>query len=162
MDRPILNINIDFENYFKNDVPSIIDNISGNEQAKWGLMTVHHMLEHIALVLTFPLGRLNIPLFTPEDKLEKNKAFLMSAYGMMQGFKFPLLPTDKAPDLSTQNIEEAKQLVKETITAFLEKINEATFVTSQHPIFGQLNKQEWLLFQYKHFTHHFTQFGLID
>jgi oxepin-CoA hydrolase/3-oxo-5,6-dehydrosuberyl-CoA semialdehyde dehydrogenase len=161
MERPILNINIDLEAYFKHDVLNIINHISGNEQANWGLMTPHHVLEHLALVLTFPLEKIKIQLITPEDKLEKNRQFLLSEYGMMQGFKFPLLPKDKAPELMTKNIEEAKIILKETIQAFLEKINDPNFKTALHPIFGQLNKNEWLIFQFKHFTHHFMQLGLV-
>ncbi|QQR97852.1 MAG: DUF1569 domain-containing protein [Sphingobacteriales bacterium] len=160
MDRPILNIPTDIEQYFATDVFDKIDAINGNEQANWGLMTSHHMLEHLALVLTFPLGRINLPLFTPEEKLEKNREFLHSNYGMMQGFKFPLLPKDKVPELSTKNIAEAKLLLKETIEAFLSKINEEDFDTALHPIFGQINKGEWLIFQYKHFAHHFSQFSI--
>ncbi|MFY8020551.1 MAG: DUF1569 domain-containing protein, partial [Bacteroidia bacterium] len=42
---------------------------------------------------------------------------------------------------------------------FWEKHPESIF---NHPVFGPLNKQEWMKFQSKHFTHHFTQFGIFE
>ncbi|MBK8353022.1 MAG: DUF1569 domain-containing protein [Saprospirales bacterium] len=51
--------------------------------------------------------------------------------------------------------------MKETIQQFLKIINEPTFKTKLHPVFGEIDKQQWLTFQYKHFSHHFMQFGLL-
>jgi len=33
--------------------------------------------------------------------------------------------------------------------------------TTLHPVFGELNFEEWILLHYKHVTHHLKQFGLI-
>ena len=33
--------------------------------------------------------------------------------------------------------------------------------TSLHPVFGELNFEEWVLLHYKHVTHHLRQFGLL-
>ena len=162
MARPILNINQDFEIYFETKVPAILQTISGNEQAKWGIMTSHHMLEHLAMILEIPLGKIAITLITPEEDLPKVRAFLFSEYGLTQNFKFPLLPKDDVLPLKTPNIETAKIALQNTIQQFLESINEADFTMMLHPFFGKLNREEWLLFQFKHFSHHFMQFGLIQ
>jgi len=33
--------------------------------------------------------------------------------------------------------------------------------TALHPYYGNLNYEQWLLLHSKHFTHHFSQFGLM-
>lgn len=160
MERPQLNFPDNLENYFTSDLLTTIDAVTGNEERKWGIMTVHHMLEHLAFVLTMPLGKLDIKLFTKEEDLPKYQAFLQSNFGLQQNFKFPLLPIDANPPLLTQTLQEAKAVLKDSITAFTNKINEPNFRTALHPFFGYLDKQNWLRFQYKHVMHHFMQFGI--
>ena len=159
-ERPILDIPEDIEAYFREEVIATIYNISGTEEALWGYMTIHHALEHLVMPINFTLGILPMSIFTPADELERNRTFLFSEYGLMRNFKFPLLPTDAPPPLMTKSLEEAKSLLVGKIEDFLNKINEPHFSDAIHPIFGVLDKAGWLQFQYKHFAHHFSQFGL--
>ncbi len=53
MEKTILQIPQDLTAYFRLEVPAILDRIMGEEQALWGIMTPHHMLEHLELVLQF-------------------------------------------------------------------------------------------------------------
>lgn len=161
-ERPILQIPENIEEYFSSDVKITIQNITGQEKALWGYMTVHHALEHLVMPLNFVLGIFPMQIFTPEEKLERNREFLFSNYGMMLNFKFPLLPKDSAPPLMTKTLDEAKSLLLGKIDDFLIKINNPEFTTAIHPIFGVLDKQGWLQFQYKHFMHHFSQFGIVS
>lgn len=160
-ERTILDISIDFEHFFQVKIPAIITSIKGNEIAKWGLMNVHQMLEHLLFPLNFAIATTPIILITPEEKLPRQREFLMSVYGMPQNFKTPFLPADKTVPYIHENMEDAKTELKNTIQEFLKIINDKDFTTKLHPVFGQLDKHQWLLFQYKHFMHHFSQFGLI-
>jgi oxepin-CoA hydrolase/3-oxo-5,6-dehydrosuberyl-CoA semialdehyde dehydrogenase len=160
-DRAVLDLTIDLEDFFQTKIPKIIDNVKGDEPANWGLMNVHQMLEHLLFPLNFAITEAPIILVTPEEKLPRQREFLESEYGMPKNFKTPFLPVDKTVPLIKTNLEESKQLLKDTILQFLSIINTAEFKTKLHPVFGQLDKQQWLTFQYKHFSHHFMQFGLL-
>ena len=160
-DRVILDIGIDLEDFFIFKVPEIIDSIQGDEEAKWGLMNVHLMLEHLIFPLNFLLDAEEVPMITSEEKIPRYREFLLSEYGMMKNFKFPLLPKDDTVIQVSEKLSDAKENLKTTLARFLNKINAPDFTIHRHPIYGNLNKQEWLLFQYKHFSHHFLQFGLI-
>ena len=160
-DRTILNMQIDLEDFLQKKVPVIIDNVKGDERAKWGLMNVHHMLEHLLFPLNFAITENPIILVTPVEKLSRQRDFLISEYGMPENFKTPFLPVDKMVPLIKNELNESKEMLKHTIQEFLKTINTPDFSVKLHPVFGQLNKQEWLIFQYKHFSHHFMQFGLL-
>ncbi|HRH58213.1 MAG TPA: DUF1569 domain-containing protein [Chitinophagales bacterium] len=160
-DRAVLDFSIDLEYFFQTKVPQIIDNVKGDEPANWGLMNVHQMLEHLLFPLNFAITEAPIILVTPEEKLPRQREFLVSEYGMPKNFKTPFLPVDKTVPLIKQDLQESKVMLKETIVQFLKVINTPDFTTKLHPVFGQLDKQQWLTFQYKHFAHHFAQFGLL-
>jgi hydroxymethylglutaryl-CoA reductase len=161
-DRTALDMLIDLEDFFQTKIPAMIDAVKGDEPANWGLMNVHQMLEHLLFPLNFAITENPIILVTPEEKLPRQREFLVSKYGMPKNFKTPFLPADKTVPLIKQDVQESKQLLKETINEFLSVINKQDFTTKLHPVFGQLDKQGWLRFQYKHFSHHFMQFGLLS
>ena len=48
----------------------------------------------------------------------------------------------------------------ETLNEFLIYYKENPVAEHPHPLFHNLNKEMWELFQQKHFTHHFDQFNL--
>lgn len=160
-DRAILDMHINLEDFFSIRISQVIDTVKGDEVAQWGLMNVQQMLEHLLFPLNFAITVNPIILVTPEDKLERQREFLVSEFGMPKNFKTPFLPKDKTVPLIKQDLQESKQLLKETIVQFLNVINATDFTTKLHPVFGQLDKQGWLTFQYKHFSHHFMQFGLL-
>jgi oxepin-CoA hydrolase/3-oxo-5,6-dehydrosuberyl-CoA semialdehyde dehydrogenase len=160
-DRPVLDMNVDLEAFFKICVPSILNNIRGNEQPQWGIMTVQHMLEHLVVPLNFAIGTFRVPVFMPEEKIPRQRDFLFSVYGLPKNFKAPFLPADRNPPLMTASLEDAKQFLSDTIQRFFDCISSDQFTTETHPVFGPLNSREWLIFQYKHFNHHFMQFGLL-
>mgnify|MGYP003829415737 FL=1 len=160
-DRAILDMHINLEDFFSTRIPQVIDTVNGDEVAQWGLMNVQQMLEHLLFPLNFAITVNPIILVTPEEKLERQREFLVSEFGMPKNFKTPFLPKDKTVPLIKQDLQESKKLLKETIVQFLNVINASDFTTKLHPVFGQLDKQGWLTFQYKHFSHHFMQFGLL-
>ena len=135
-DRTIIDMSIDLEVFFQVTIPKIIDT-------------------------GFPEWLIESILVTPVEKLPRQREFLMSEFGMPKNFKTPFLPVDKTVPLIKKELQDSKNLLKETIQQFLKIINEPTFKTKLHPVFGEIDKQQWLTFQYKHFSHHFMQFGLL-
>src|SRR5665647_1064979 len=114
-DRAILNMEIDLGDFFREKIPPIIDSIKGKEQPAWGMMTVHHMLEHLVLPLNFAIGTFKVPVFTPAEKLPRQREFLYSVFGLPKNFQAPFLPAGQNPPLMTADIEEAKVFLKQTI-----------------------------------------------
>ena len=159
--RPILDMNVSMEDFLSVHVPNIIKKIIGNEKAQWGIMNVHEMVEHLIFPLNFVSMAPEMVIITPLDKIENQYLFLKSEFGMPKNFKFYLLPEDRTLPIIYPDLNEAKQKLNEAIEKFLNTINSPQFTKKTHPIFGKLNREEWLIFQYKHFTHHFTQFGLL-
>jgi oxepin-CoA hydrolase/3-oxo-5,6-dehydrosuberyl-CoA semialdehyde dehydrogenase len=159
--RPALDMNVSMEDFLSVHVPNIIKKIIGNEKAQWGIMNVHEMVEHLIFPLNFVSMNPEMVIITPLDKIENQHLFLKSEFGMPKNFKFYLLPEDRTLPIIYPDLNEAKQKLNEAIEKFLNTINSPQFTKKTHPIFGKLNREEWLIFQYKHFTHHFTQFGLL-
>lgn len=160
-DRPVLDMNIDYEAFFRVKVLTIVHSVKGDESPLWGLMTAHHMLEHLVFPLNFALNVLIPPVITPVERLPKLIAFLESEFGLVKNFQAPFLPVDELPPLMTKSLEEAKQILLERVHLFITEVTKAEYVQGTHPVFGKLDNQHWLMFQYKHFHHHFTQFGLV-
>ena len=126
---------------------------------KWGKMNAQQMVEHVAGFFRISTSKLHFPLVTPEEHLPKYKEFLRSEKEFRENTKAPVLPEEPLPvhfdglDLAIDHLEKE---VKDFIAIF-EK--DPAFI-SQHPVFGDLNYEEWILLHYKHVMHHLKQFGL--
>ena len=130
--------------------------------ALWGSMTAQHMLEHMLLPLQIGRGVLSVEVITPSEKVEKTKLlFLMSEAPLKRGFPAPFLK-DGLQDLNYKNLDEAVEALQNEINSFVDFWENNPDSVFNHPVFGPLNKQEWMKFQSKHFTHHFTQFGIFE
>lgn len=158
---PILDISLDKTEFLKTEAVNLLLRLKADKKPLWGMMTAHHMVEHLCYIIENSVGKRQLKTLTPEEKLPKFKTFLMSEYGFTQNFKFPLLPENELVPLRTEDISEAIELYSALIDEMDELINRANFTTTPHPIYGPLNKEETLMFHYKHLQHHLSQFGLV-
>ena len=138
-----------------------LENLKSGTQPQWGKMTAQHMVEHLITAVQMSNGQLHFDCFNPPEKLPALKRFLMSERPLPHNFVNPVIGPDIL-QLQYPDIEEAKKILKSEINdyhSFFELNAEAkpTNVT-----FGELNKDEWDQFHKKHFTHHLTQFNLLD
>lgn len=135
--------------------------LSAETPAIWGKMSAQHMLEHLILPLQIAMGKLEAPLVTPPEKVEKVKRLmLLGETPLRKDFVAPFLGDGLQP-LQYDNIILAKEALLQEVEHFIIYAEAEPQLLHTHPIFGLLNKTEWFLFQDKHFTHHFTQFGLL-
>jgi hypothetical protein len=140
---------------------SLIERLQEDVACLWGTMTPHHMLEHLILPLQFSRGVFDVPLVTPLDKVEKVKRImLMSDAPLKKDFPAPFIGPGLQP-FKFASFGLAQTELKREISMFLEFMDENPNAIFTHPIFGDLNREEWYMFHRKHFTHHFSQFGLI-
>ncbi|MCG9881157.1 MAG: DUF1569 domain-containing protein [Bacteroidia bacterium] len=139
----------------------LIDALKHDDVALWGTMSAQHMLEHLILPLQFSRGMFEVPLVTPAEKVEKLKRImLLSDAPLKKDFAAPFI-SPGLQELKFASFELAQTEVKKEIELFLDYMNEHPEAVFTHPIFGELNREEWYLFHRKHFTHHLAQFGLL-
>jgi oxepin-CoA hydrolase/3-oxo-5,6-dehydrosuberyl-CoA semialdehyde dehydrogenase len=125
----------------------------------WGKMTPQHMVEHITNAFRMSVRKINTSVLTPEDKLPLMRKILLSSRPLPKNYKNPILP-EYPLELEYQNIYFAKQYLHEAMIEFYEFFENSASETPIHPIFGELNFNEWEIFHTKHLQHHFAQFGL--
>lgn len=143
-----------------NTIWELLSRLEPNTPAHWGTMTAQHMVEHLILPLQIGRGVFKVEVVTPEAKVGRVKQLmLLGEAPLKKGFAAPFLPEGLLP-LQFENLTLAIEALKKETEAFLLFLETYSDSSSTHPVFGPLNKEEWLLFQSKHFTHHFSQFGL--
>jgi len=139
----------------------MLERLDANAVPLFGKMTAQHMVEHICGGVLFSNGKLPQKLYYPPEKAMVIKNIVIhSDAAFPQGFKAPMLGDDLPrlvfPDLQTAISRLSIQLDK--FHEYFEMNQEAKPI---HPVMGELDYKEWIIFHNKHFTHHFKQFGLI-
>jgi oxepin-CoA hydrolase/3-oxo-5,6-dehydrosuberyl-CoA semialdehyde dehydrogenase len=128
--------------------------------AQWGRMTPQHMIEHLIIVLKISNGKLRLKQAVSDEEVQLRRKFLMSDMMFEKNIKNPLLG-DELPKLRNASLDEARDKFLEEIDDFYNFFKENPDSKPAHPLFGELYKSEWERFHLKHFTHHFSQFGLL-
>jgi hypothetical protein len=146
--------------FIKNDFIPKIKTLTQEAVGKWGKMNAQQMVEHVSGFFKVSTKQLYFPLVTPEEQLPKFKAFLLSDKEFRENTKAPVLPEEPLPVVYS-SLEDSIVELEKQINLFVEKFTSGEIVSSQHPVFGDLNFEEWVLLHYKHATHHARQFGLM-
>ena len=146
-------------NFLTNDLVQLLRNLSPETQMKWGKMNAQQMVEHISGFFRVSTNKLHFPLVTPPEHLPKFKEFLRSDKEFRENTKAPVLPEEPLPVQFANYLDAVKDLEKE-IRDFVNQFENDPHLTTQHPVFGDLNFEEWILLHYKHVMHHLKQFGL--
>src|ERR1043166_1535937 len=143
------------------DLDLYLPKLKADTAPLWGKMSAQHMLEHLAWPLRIAAGETIVPVFTPAEKVQKAKElFLMSDTPFKKFIRIPLL-AEEPMSLEFSNMQEARTNLESWIKKFVLHFEETPAAVHAHPVFGPLNYDEWIFFQGKHFTHHFSQFGLV-
>ena len=137
----------------------ILENLDEKKSASWGKMTPQRMIEHLSDCIYMSCGIGNHELLIPEEKIKGMQAFLYSEKEMPQNILVPFAK-ENTP-LRNTDIELAIDEFTMAWVDFEEMYSEDPQKTALHPYYGNLNYEQWLLLHSKHFTHHFTQFGLM-
>ena len=141
------------------DFIPLLNALQADAAGKWGKMNGQQMVEHVAGFFKVSTGKIKFPLVTPVEHLPKYKEFLNSDKEFRENTKAPVLPEDPLPVRFATMTESTNELEKE-IKEFVDLFSNNDRVKTMHPVFGELNFDEWVLLHYKHVTHHLRQFGL--
>lgn len=149
--------------FLKNEFIPIIRNVDTSVGAQWGKMNFQQMAEHVAAFFKVSTHKLKFDLVSPPEHLPKLKEFLMSDKQFRENTKAPtsIIGEEPFPVYYATPQEAVAKLEKEVnhFFHFYETNPEATAI---HPVFGELNFEEWVRLHYKHVTHHLRQFGLMS
>lgn len=158
-DYVLLPMDTDRERFIRVEVPAFLRGLSPDARPLWGIMSPRHMVEHLIYITGNLVGDRPVEVFTPAEKLPRYLEFLRSPYGFMRNFKFPLLPREETMPLVFGSLEEAVDGLDTIQDRFFDLVKSPLFTTLTHPIYGELNRGDAVLFQFKHVAHHLMQFG---
>jgi len=149
-------------NFITKECVLLFKNLSGDKMGNWGKMNAQQTVEHLAAFFNVSAGKIKFDLVTPVEHLPKYKEFLLSDKEFRENTKAPAsVIGEEALPLRYANMDEALEKLAGSITAFENYFKDDPLKTSLHPVFGELNFEEWVLLHYKHVTHHLRQFGVL-
>ena len=139
---------------------SPLNSLAETASPHWGIMTSQHMVEHLCQAVQLSNGVLeNKDCMNPEEKLPVLKRVLMSARPLPKNFVNTVIGEGLKP-LKYKSLIAAIEQLKKELKDFDDYFTKNKDAKPINPTFGPLNKEEWIQFHKKHFTHHFEQFGL--
>ncbi len=138
-----------------------IEPLAPDTQPVWGEMTPQHMVEHLIMIVRVSNGKIEGKAAYDGRRQKVMKRFLQSDKPMPRQFTNPLIGPDLKP-LMFKDLATAKRELAGELYDFSNYFDENPNARPVNPTFGPLNREEWIRFHHKHFTHHLKQFGLLD
>ena len=142
--------------------PKLIKEVAHDTTSKWGKMNLQQMIEHTTDFFKVSTGKIQLPLVTPVEHLPKYRDFLFSDKEFKENTKAPanVLPEEPLP-IRNESMAIAISKLEKQINDFVVYFTKNEGTKTTHPVFGELNFEEWVLLHYKHVFHHAKQFGLV-
>lgn len=136
--------------------------LPGDALGKWGKMNGQQMTEHVAAFFYVSTEKVKFDLVTPLEHLPKYREFLYSDKEFRENTKAPgSVIGEEALPLKHATMQEAVENLEKSIAYFENYFKDDKEKKTLHPVFGELNYEEWVLLHYKHVTHHLKQFELL-
>ena len=149
-------------NFVMKEYLPLLKNLQTETTGNWGKMNAQQMVEHVATFFNVSAGNIKFELVTPVEYLPKYREFLFSDKEFRENTKAPTnVIGEEALPLRFASMDEALENLTKSITAFENYFKEDAEKITLHPVFGELNFEEWVLLHYKHVMHHARQFGLM-
>ncbi len=145
--------------FLLNEFPRRLLNLDPSTRGNWGKLNGQQMVEHFTEYVGIASGRVVHPRFTPDDQLERMKAFLKSDKPFRENTPNPLLPAEP-PVPVHRNMHEAVNALKSELDYFVSYFKANSTATTSNPFFGELDFEENVHLLYKHALHHLRQFSL--
>ena len=147
-----------YKEFLTKELPTQLKNLEGEQAPDFGIMTAHHMVEHLIYVTKSSPKKIG----EPEKELNKSQRFFRRFVDA--GAPFEYRPKDGATlnDLRTASIAEAVQILERATERFYTLFESTPDHKSYNPMMGEFNLAELELFLYQHGRWHLHQFGLIE
>jgi DinB superfamily len=148
--------------FLRNEYISIIRNADAAATPNWGKMNFQQMTEHVTAFFKVSTQKLIFNLVSPAEHLPKLKEFLMSDKQFRENTKAPVSIIGEEPfPVYHATPEAAIAALEKEVGHFFHYYETNTGATAVHPVFGELNFEEWVRLHFKHVTHHLRQFSLL-
>jgi len=140
----------------------LLQPLSADAPGKWGKMNAQQMVEHVSGFFKVSTEKFKFPVLTPVEHLPKYKEFLLSDKEFRENTKAPAGVVPDEPRSATKaSMAEALEELQQEIDHFIEYFKDHPGAKTAHPVFGELDFNEWVLLHYKHVVHHAKQFGVL-
>ena len=139
---------------------SLVESIQGDLKPAWGSMTLDEMLKHLTSGLELSASYHKAKIVVPDDKLLAFRKFLMTDKLFMKGAPIPAEYKSFSQPNGTE-LDQLKNIFLDKFSAFKKETEQNSDFWSIHPSFGKMDSEYTRQLQWKHITHHFTQFGII-
>jgi hypothetical protein len=132
-----------------------IDAVGEASQRKWGTMSAHQMLVHVADLAEGAVGRISFPV-----RRRGKPSKLIKWYGLYvpvrwpHGLKVGLRPAELVLDPHAFAVDRTR-----AAAACRELGDPAAVTLPTHPLFGSMSRNDWHRWGYLHADHHLRQFG---
>jgi murein L,D-transpeptidase YafK len=143
--------------------PTLIKQANADTTAKWGKMNFQQMVEHVDDFFKVSSNKIILPFVSSPEHLIKLKEFLMSDKAFRENTKAPaqIVPEEPLP-VRNADLQIAISKLEKQIEDFVAYFEANKNAVTTHPVFGELNFEEWILLHYKHVLHHSKQFSLVE
>ena len=139
-----------------------LNNLPGDAKGKWGKMNGQQMVEHVAGFFMVSSGKYKFLLVTPIEHLPKYREFILSDKTFRENTKAPIHVVPEEPrSVQKSSMQDALSALQNEINDFVGYFKNNPGARTTHPVFGDLDYEEWVLLHHKHVTHHLRQFGLM-
>ena len=140
-------------------IEKALKNLREDSKAKWGKLTAQGMVEHMIDAYDYAMGKESREISTPEKYLEAYTESIYNHTPFPEGTSAPYGNWEGT--FKYDSLEAAKSALIEKHSEYLLFRKENPDLITTHHVFGNLNRYEWDLVARKHYTHHFSQFGLV-
>jgi len=147
-----------YKDFLSKELPEKLRTLPSNQAPNFGLMTAHHMIEHLILTTKSMLKRRG----EPEAELNKSQSFFRKFMEAGCPFEYRPKEGETLKELRTESIEAAIKILEEATEEFYDIFQSNPNHKSYNLITGAFNLEELEFFNYQHGRWHLYQFGLIE
>ena len=146
-----------FKTFLTTELIRQLRTLKGDQQPNFGLMTAHHMVEHLIYVTKSLMKRKGEPINEPSKRQQFFQKFVAA------GCPFEYRPRKDAQlnELRTTTIGEAITILASSIEKFYDLFNTHPTYKSYNAMTGAFTLAQLELFYYQHGRWHLYQFGLL-
>ena len=132
--------------------------LTPESQRRWGRMTAHETLCHLADSFRGMMGELRVSP-APGGPIKRQVMRLVALHTPLSWPKG--VPTRPEVDPRREGTRpENFERDRDEVLALMRRFASADTKYAEHPMFGRLSRGEWLIWGYRHMDHHLRQFGL--
>jgi hypothetical protein len=147
-----------FDHDYINESIERLGSLADDAQPEWGTMTPEALPSHLAGLVLYSMGR-------SERAKNQSNWFRRQIFKRLVLSGIVQIPRNiKVPEAIAERIAPPKPYDVESLHALLEEYLTLTLADEidppPHPFLGPFSVDDWASFHYRHFEHHFRQFGV--